>query len=79
MSFSTGVLLTTLITYCCVGRRGKSSGKPHSTPSEDTQPAPVYDEVVAGELELRENVAYGPVETLKIEKDPSYVPVTHYK
>ena len=77
VSFSVGALLATLIIYCCMRGRGKSSGKLHSTSSEGPQPAPVYDEVGAGKLELKGNVAYGPVDTLEIEKNPSYVPVGH--
>ena len=61
VSFSTGAVLAALITYCCMRSRGKSSGKPHLSSSEGPQPAPVYDEVGAGGLELKENVAYGPV------------------
>ena len=76
MSFSAGVLLATLITYCCVRSRVKSSSsKPHLTPSEGPQPAPVYDEVGAGKLELKENAAYGPVERLEMKQNPSYGPV----
>ena len=72
VSFSAGALLAALITYCCcVRRREKSSGQPQVSSSE----APVYDEVVAGELELKENVAYGPVKTLEMEQNPSYGPV----
>ena len=77
VSFSAGAMLAALITYCCVRERGKSSGQHHLSPTEDPHPAPVYDEVGAGKLELKENVAYGPVETMKIEKNPSYVPVRH--
>ena len=78
VSFSVGALLAALITYCCcVRRRGKSSGQPHPSPSEGPQPAPVYDEVVAGKLEVKENVAYGPVETLEMKQNPSYGPVRH--
>ena len=76
VSFSVGVVLATFITYCCVRRR-KSSGKRHSTPSEGPQPAPVYDEVGAGKLELKENVAYGPVDKLEMKQNPSYGPVRH--
>ena len=61
VSFSAGVMLAALITYWCVRRRGKSSGQQHLPPSEEPQPAPVYDEVGAGKLEMKENVAYGPV------------------
>ena len=79
VSFSAGVLLAALITCCCcVRRRGKSSGQPHLTASEGPQPAPVYDEVVAGQPEVKENVAYsGPVETLEMKQNPSYGPVRH--
>ena len=77
VSFSAGILLATLIIFCCVRRRGKSSGQPHLTPSEDPQPAAVYDEVGAGKLELKENVAYGPVDALEMKQNPSYGPVGH--
>ena len=73
VSSSTGVLLAALVTYC-VRRRKKSSRKPHSILSEGPQPVPVYEEVKAVNLEMKENlsyevgtemkknVAYGPVE-----------------
>ena len=78
VSFSTGALLAALITYCCcVRRREKSSGQPHPSSSEGPQPAPLYDEVVAGKLEVKENVAYGPVDTLEMKQNPSYGPVRH--
>ena len=76
VSFSVGALLATLITYCCcVKRRGKSSEQPHPSSSEGPQPAPLYDEVGAGKLEVKGNVAYGPVETLEMKRNPSYGPV----
>ena len=76
VSFSAGAVLAALITYCCcVRKREKSSGQPHLTPSEGAQPAPVYDEVVAGKLEVKKNAAYGPVDTLEMEQNPSYGPV----
>ena len=76
VSFSTGALLAALITYCCV-RGGKSSEQPHPSSSEGPQCAPLYDEVVAGKLEVKENVAYGPVDTLEMKQNPSYGPVRH--
>ena len=76
VSFSAGALLTALLTYCCcVKRRKKSSGQPHLSPTEDTQPDPMYDEVGAGKLKVKENVAYGPVDTLELKQNPSYRPV----
>ena len=78
MSFSAGVLLATLIMFCCrVRGRGKNSEQPHLTSSEDPQPTPVYDEVGAGKLEVKENVAYGPVDKLELKQNPSYGPVRH--
>ena len=78
VSFSVGALLATLLIYCCcVRRRKKSSWQPHLTSSEDTQPTPVYDEVVAGKLEVKENIAYGPVDKLEMKQNPSYGPVGH--
>ena len=76
VSFSAGALLTALLTYCCV-RRGKSSGQPHPSSSEGPHPVPVYDEVRASKLEVKQNVAYGPVETLEMKQNPSYGPVGH--
>ena len=69
--------MAALITYCHVRGGGKSSEQPHLTPSEDTQPTPVYDEVGAGKLEVKENVAYGPVDKLEMKQNPSYGPVRH--
>ena len=74
VSFSAGALMAALIIFCSMRRRKKSSGQPHLTSSGDIQPAPVYDEVVAGKLELKENVVYGPVE---MKQNPSYGPVGH--
>ena len=78
LSFSAGAMLAALLIYCCCVRgREKSTGQPHSTPSEGPQPVPVYDEVVAGKLEMKENVAYGPVDALEMKQNPSYGPVGH--
>ena len=80
VSFSVGAVLAALMTYCCCVRgrgRGKNSEQPHLPPSEGPQPAPVYDEVGAGKLKVKENVAYGPVDTLEMKQNPSYGPVGH--
>ena len=50
---------------------------PPPFPLEGPQPVPLYDEVGAGKLEVKENVAYGPVETLEMKQNPSYAPVRH--
>ena len=73
VSFLTGALLVVLITCCCVRRRKKSSGQlqPSYIQPEQLQPSyiqselsHVYSEVEikrVDTLELKENVAYGPV------------------
>ena len=65
VALSIGILLATFITYCCMRRRGKSSGKPH--PSEGQKPVLVCNDheghsrpVVM--LEMKENIAYSHVE-----------------
>ena len=73
VSFLLGTLLVILITCCCVRRRKKSSGQlqPSYIQPEQLQPSysqseplHVYSEVeikCADTLEMKENVAYGPV------------------
>ena len=76
VSFSAGALLAVLLTYCCcVRRRGKSSGQPHLSSSEGSQPAPVYEEVRAGNLEMKENPSYEVGTEMKM--NVAYSPVEH--
>jgi len=62
LSFTVGTLLAAFI--CGLRWRGKTSRKPHTSPSEGPQSSPVY-EVVEEQpvdiLELKKNIAYGPV------------------
>ena len=73
VSSSTGVLLAALLTYCVRRRRKKSSRKSHSTLSGGPQPAPVYEEVKAVSLEMKENLSYE-VGT-EVKKNVAYSPV----
>jgi len=62
LSFTVGTLLATFI--CGLRWRGKSSGQPHTSPSEGPQPGPVYEVVEehqVDKLEMKKNIAYGPV------------------
>ena len=80
ISFSAGALLATLTTYCCcVKGRGKSSGQPHLSPSEDPLPVPVYAEVIrTPKLETKKNPAYEVGEgNMEMKQNPSYGPVGH--
>ena len=75
VSFSAGALLAVLLTCCCVRRRGKSSGQLHLSSSEGSQPAPVYEEVRAGNLEMKENPSYEVGTEMKM--NVAYSPVEH--
>ena len=71
VSFSAGVMLALLVTYCCCvrGKRKKSQQQEHSS-SESPQPAPVYAEVVPSRVEMKENPSYE--FRLKMKNNPSY-------
>ena len=64
VALSTGTLLATFITYCCMRRREKSSGKPQLSSSEGqkryTDRKAESRPVVM--LEMKENIAYCHVE-----------------
>ena len=67
VALSTGTLLATFITYCCMRKRRKSSGKPQVPSSEDQKPVLVYTDRKAESrpvvmLEMKENIAYSQVE-----------------
>ena len=67
VALSTGTLLATVITYCCMRRRGKSSGKAQLPSLEDQKPVLVYTDREAESrpvvmLEMKENIAYCHVE-----------------
>ena len=76
VSFAAGAFLAALLTYYChVTGRKKSSGQPHLTASEGLQPAPVYEEVKARNLEIKENPSYEVGTEMK--KNVSYGPLEH--
>ena len=74
-----GVLTGGLLFYCISKHRLQSS-KPHSSSHQQQQAAvpqhragPEYEEVV----ELKENMAYGPVQSIELKPCEAYVPVQH--
>lgn len=70
-SFSAGALLAALITCCCCkGKRKKSHEQQELSPSQSPQPSPVYAEVVASNVEMKENPSYEA--RLKMKNNPSY-------
>ena len=59
VSFSAGLLVALVIAYCYNQRQ-----KGQYSPSDPRQPAPMYEDVsiaVSKDIELKENVAYGPI------------------
>ena len=75
----TGVLAGVLLFYC-ISKLRSWSPKPESF-SQQQQAGPVYEEVLAtngeGEMELRENMAYGPVQRIELRENVAYGPVQH--
>ena len=75
-----GVLTGVLLFYCISNHRSQSS-KPESSSHQSHQAAavpqqragPEYEEVV----ELKENTAYGPVQSIELKACEAYVPVQH--
>ena len=79
--FITGALLGALITVCISrwNTKGRSS-KPASNTQEHQQAAVVYEEVdtQSKKIELKENVAYGPMkqdQTFELKENVAYGPV----
>ena len=62
IGFLAGVLL-----FYCISKLRSQSPKPESFSQQQRQAGPVYEQVLAtsweGKMELRENVAYGPVQS----------------
>ena len=68
--FLAGVLL-----YHCINSHRSQSCKPSS--HQQRQAGQVYEGVSAEKLELRENVAYGPVQRIELRTNQAYVHVQH--
>ena len=75
VGFLAGVLV-----YHCISKHQSQSSKPKSSSHQQQQAAvpqqragPEYEEVV----ELKENVAYGPAQSIELKPCEAYVPVQH--
>ena len=74
-----GVLAGVLV-YHCINKHRFQSSKPETSSHQQQQAAvpqqragPEYEEVV----ELKENMAYGPVQSIELKACEAYVPVQH--
>ena len=81
VTFITGALCGALLTVCISrwNKKGRSS-KPAPNTQEQQQAAVVYEEVdtQSKKIELKENVAYGPVkqdQTFELKENVAYGPV----
>ena len=76
IGFVVGVLL-----FCCISKLRSQSLNPEPFPQQQQQAGPVYEQVLAtsgeGELELKENVAYGPVKRIELRENVAYGLVQH--
>lgn len=76
----TGVLIGLLV-YHCIGKHQLHSSKPVSSSHQQQQTGPEYEEVsVAGTvetIELRDNIAYGPMQRIEMRRNMAYEPMQH--
>ena len=76
IGFLVGVLL-----FYCISKLQSQSPNPESFPQQQQQAGPVYEQVLAtsrkGKMQLRENVAYGPVQRIELRENVAYGPVQH--
>ena len=76
IGFLVGVLL-----FYCISKLRSQSPNPESFPQQQQQAGPVYEQVLATsgeeEMELRKNVAYGPVQRIELRENVAYGPVQH--
>ena len=74
IGFLAGVLL-----FYCISKQRSQSPKTESFSQQQQQAGPVYEQVLAtsgeGNMELRENVAYGPVQRIELRENVAYGPV----
>ena len=72
-----GVLAGVLLHHCIIKYRSQSS-KADSTSHQQQQTGPEYEEVpVDKKIELRENVAYGPAQSIELKVSEAYGHVQH--
>ena len=72
-----GVLAGALLHYCIIRHRSQSS-KAESSSHQQQQAGPEYEEVpVDKRIELRENVAYGPAQSIELRVNEAYGHVQH--
>ena len=76
IGFLVGVLL-----FCCISKLRSQSPNPESFPQQQQQAGPVYEQVLATsgeeEMELKESVAYGPVQRIELRENVAYGHVQH--
>ena len=62
MSFILGALVGAVVHYCTVKKKSKCHSIAIAHRPKKQQPAPVYEDVIPSHnIELKENIAYGPV------------------
>ena len=70
--FIAGVLV-----YHRISNYRSQSCKPEPYSHQQQQAAPIYEQVSAEKFELRENVAYRPVQSIELETNEAYGHVQH--
>ena len=70
--FIAGVLI-----YHCISNHHSQSCKLEPSSHQQQQAAPIYEQVSAEKLELGENVAYRPLQSIELETNEAYGHVQH--
>ena len=76
IAFVIGVLAGFVAGVLIFCHRSQTS-KPEPSSHQQRQAGPVYEQVSAEKLELRENVAYGPVQSIELRTNQAYEHVQH--
>ena len=75
-----GVLAGALLFYF-ITKHWCQSSKPETSPHQQQQAGPLYEDVRATsgyrKIDLKENVAYGPVQTIELKANEAYGHVHH--
>ena len=80
VAFIVGVLLAGVLLFYCISKAQSRCFKPETSSNQQQQAGPEYEDIQAisrEKIELRENMAYGPVQRIELSENVAYEPVQH--
>ena len=78
VAFIVGVLMAGVLLFFCIRKPQSQCSKPETFSNQQHQAGPEYEEIQANSrerIELRENMAYGPVQRIELSENVAYEPV----